>query len=140
MLPEIMRRDGLDMWVVICFEYSEDPVYRTLNTWPGDDARRLSILVFHDGKNGFKKLSATRHGPHASGYMYKGIFKDRSNGADGQFEALAEYIRQANPEKIGINYDTNVIDDFSHANGLSHFHYEKLVNALVSCNCFFSPC
>ena len=129
-LPEIMRREGLDMWVVICFEYSEDPVYRTLNTWPGDDARRLSILVFHDGKNGFKKLSATWHGPHASGYMYEGIFEDRSNGADGQFEALAEYIRQANPKKIGINYDTNVIDDFSHANGLSHFHYEKLVNAL----------
>ena len=31
-LPGLMRREGLDMWVVICFEYSEDPVYRTLNT------------------------------------------------------------------------------------------------------------
>lgn len=129
-LPDIMRREGLDMWVVICFEYSEDPVYRTLNTWPGDGARRLSILVFHDSKEGFKKLSATWHGPYASGYMYEGIFEDRSNGADGQFEALAEYIRQADPQKIGINYDNTVIDDFSHANGLSHFHYEKLFNAL----------
>jgi Xaa-Pro aminopeptidase len=129
-LPELMRREGLDMWVVICFEYSEDPVYRTLNTWPGDGARRLSILVFHDSQEGFKKLSATWHGPNASGYMYEGIFEDKSHGAYGQFEALADYISQADPKKIGINYDNEIIDDFSHANGLSHFHYEKLVNAL----------
>lgn len=129
-LPEIMQREGLDMWVVICFEYDEDPVYQTLTTWPGDGARRLSILIFHDSEDGFKKLSATWHGPYASGYMYEGIFKDRSNGAKGQFEAVAEYIRKADPEKIGINYDNSVIDDFSHANGLSHFHYEKLYNAL----------
>ena len=129
-LPDIMRREGLEMWIVICFENSEDPVYRTLTTRPGDGARRLSILVFHDSKEGFKKLSATWHGPYASGYMYKGIFTDKSFGADGQFIALAEYIKQADPENIGINYDNQVIDDFSHTNGLSHFHYEKLVNAL----------
>jgi Xaa-Pro aminopeptidase len=129
-LPDIMRREGLDMWLVICFENSEDPVYRTLNTWPEDGARRLSILIFHDSKDGFRKLSATWHGPYASGYMYEGIFKDRSKGAEGQFEALAEYIREADPQKIGINYDNKIIDDFSHANGLSHFHYEKLVDAL----------
>ena len=129
-LPEIMRREGLDMWVVINFEISEDPVYRTLTTWPGDGARRLSILIFHDSDDGFKKLAATWHGRYASGYMYEGIFKDQSKGADGQFEAVAEYIRKADPDKIGINYDNSVLDDFSHANGLSHFHYEKLVDAL----------
>ncbi len=129
-LPEIMRREGLDMWIVICFEYDEDPVYRTLNPWPGDGARRLSILVFHDSKDGFKKQTATWHGPYASGYMYESIFEDKSKGAEGQFEALADYIREADPQKIGINYDNEIIDDFSHANGLSHFHYEKLLQAL----------
>ncbi|HUS86675.1 MAG TPA: M24 family metallopeptidase [Bacteroidales bacterium] len=129
-LPEIMRREGLDMWVVICFENDTDPVYRTLTTWPGDNARRLSILIFHDSKDGFKKLSATWHGPYASGSFYEGIFNDRSNGPDGQFTALADYIRKADPQKIGINYDPSVIDDFTHANGLSHFHYEKMYNAL----------
>ncbi|UCG27923.1 MAG: M24 family metallopeptidase [Bacteroidales bacterium] len=129
-LPAIMQREGIDMWVVICFEYSEDPVYRTLTTWPGDGARRLSILIFHDDKDEFKKLSATWHGPYASGHMYEGIFNDRSGGAEGQFKAVADYIRKADPQKIGINYDNSVIDDFSHANGLSHFHYEKLYNAL----------
>ncbi len=129
-LPEIMEREGLEMWIIICFENDPDPVYRTLNTWPGDDARRLSILIFHNGKEGFKKLSATWHGPGASGYFYEGIFDDRSNGAQGQFEAVADYIRKTDPKNIGINFDPSVIDDFSHANGLSHFHYEKLFNVL----------
>ncbi|MBN1388357.1 MAG: aminopeptidase P family protein [Bacteroidales bacterium] len=129
-MPEIMRREGLEMWLVICFENDTDPVYRTMNTWPGDNARRLSILIFHDSKDGFKKLSGTWHGSYASGYMYENIFTDRSNGAQGQFEALADYIRKADPENIGINYDNRVIDDFTHVNGLSHFHYEKLYDAL----------
>lgn len=129
-LQPIMRRENVDMWIVICFEYSEDPVYQTLTTWPGDGARRLSILVFHDAPDGFKKLSATWHGANASGYMYTSIFTDRSNGADGQFKAVADYIKKADPKRIGINYNNEVIDDFSHANGLSHFHYEKLYNAL----------
>lgn len=129
-LQPIMRRENIDMWIVICFEYSEDPVYQTLTTWPGDGARRLSVLVFHDAPDGFKKLSATWHGANASGYMYTSIFTDRSNGADGQFKAVADYIKKADPKRIGINYNNEVIDDFSHANGLSHFHYEKLYNAL----------
>jgi Xaa-Pro aminopeptidase len=129
-LPGIMRREKTDMWIVICFENSEDPVYRTLNTWPGDGARRLSILIFHDSKDGFKKLSATWHGAAASGYMYKNIFTDRSKGAEGQFLAVADYIRTADPQKIAIDYDTEILDDFSHSNGLSHLHYEKLYNAI----------
>lgn len=129
-LPGIMEREGLEMWIIICFENDPDPVYRTLNTWPGDDARRLSILIFHNSKNGFKKLSATWHGPGASGYFYEGIFKDRTRGAQGQFDAVAAYINKTDPANIGINYDPSVIDDFSHANGLSHFHYEKLYKVL----------
>jgi Xaa-Pro aminopeptidase len=129
-LPAIMRREKIDMWIIICFENSEDPVYRTLTTRPLDNARRLSVLIFHDSKEGFKKLSATWHGAAASGYMYESIFTDRSKGAEGQFTAVADYIRKADPAKIGINYHTETIDDFSHANGLSHFHYEKLYDAL----------
>ncbi|MEE4115358.1 MAG: M24 family metallopeptidase [Marinilabiliaceae bacterium] len=129
-LPEIMEREGLEMWLIICFENDPDPVYRTLNEWPGDDARRLSALVFHNTEDGLKKLSATWHGPGASGSFYEGIFTDRSKGAEGQFTAIADYIRKSDPKNIGINYDPEVIDDFSHANGLSHMHYEKLYNAL----------
>ena len=27
-LPEVMRREGIDMWIVISREYNDDPVYR----------------------------------------------------------------------------------------------------------------
>ena len=29
-LPELMRREGIDMWIVMAREYNEDPVIRTL--------------------------------------------------------------------------------------------------------------
>jgi len=29
-LPEIMRRSGIDMWIIIAREYNEDPVIKTL--------------------------------------------------------------------------------------------------------------
>ena len=129
-LPGIMRREGVEMWLVINFENSEDPVYRTLNTMPGDGARRLSIVVFHDAKDGFKKLSATYHGAYASGYMYQNIYTDRSTGPKGQFKAVADYIAKADPQNIAIDFDDEILDDFSHANGLSHLHYIELCNAL----------
>lgn len=47
-LPEIMRREGVDMWLVICQEYNEDPVFLTLVPFEHLSARRLSMLVFFD--------------------------------------------------------------------------------------------
>ena len=48
LLPQLMRREGLDMWVIISREYNEDPVLRTMlpSTWLS--ARRRTIIVFFD--------------------------------------------------------------------------------------------
>ncbi|MCP4726579.1 MAG: hypothetical protein GY863_16155, partial [bacterium] len=131
-LPEIMRREGIDMWLVICFEYDEDPVYMSLVPEPIMCARRLSILLFHDSPDGFKKLTANWHGSGSAGYMYTNIFTDRSKGANEQFNAVADYIREHDPEKIGINYAPHYDhhDAFTHGNGLSAFHKDKLERAL----------
>ena len=131
-LPEIMRREGIDMWLVICFEYDEDPVYMSLVPEPIMCARRLSILLFHDSKDGFKKLTANWHGSGSAGYMYTNIFTDRSQGANAQFTAVADYIKEHDPQKIGINYAPHYEyhDEFAHGNGLSAFHKEKLERAL----------
>ena len=131
-LPEIMKREGIDMWLVICFEYDEDPVYMSLVPEPIMVARRLSILMFHDAPDGFKKLTANWHGKGSAGYMYTNIFTDRSEGANAQFTVVADYIKKHNPTKIGINtvehWDYH--DDFSHGAGLSAFHKAKLEKAL----------
>jgi len=131
-LPSILREEGIDMWVVINFEYDEDPVYMTLVPEPIMSARRLSILVFHDSEDGFKKLTANWHGSGSAGQMYENIFTDRSKGANHQFTTLANYIREHDPQKIAINYAPHYeyVDEFSHANGLSAFHQDLLEQAL----------
>ena len=47
-LPQLMRREGIDMWVIISREYNEDPVLKTMlpSTWLS--ARRRTIMVFYD--------------------------------------------------------------------------------------------
>ena len=133
-LPQIMRREGIDLWLVICFEYNEDPVFMSLTTRPRMNARRLSILLFHDSQEGFKKLTASWHGASAAGPMYTNIFTEayRAKGANAQFTAVADYINKADPKKIGINYAEHwdYHDDFSHGLGLSAFHKAKLEQAL----------
>jgi hypothetical protein len=45
LLPELMRRENFDMWVVICREYNEDPVFFSLVPFNSLAARRLTMLV-----------------------------------------------------------------------------------------------
>jgi len=132
-LPTIMREEGIEMWVVINFEYNEDPVYMTLVPEPIKSARRLSILIFHDSEDGFKKLTANWHGTGSAGAMYENIFTDRSMGANHQFTVLADYIAEHDPENIAIDYDPHYeyVDEFSHTNGLSAFHKDLLDLALA---------
>src|SRR5262245_60789858 len=58
-LPELMRKHGVAMWLVICREYNEDPVYRTLTSPTVFAARRRTMLVFFDqgGEKGVERLA-----------------------------------------------------------------------------------
>jgi hypothetical protein len=47
-LPEIMARNNMDMWIVIAREYNEDPVIRTMLPATWLNARRRTILVIHN--------------------------------------------------------------------------------------------
>jgi hypothetical protein len=59
LLPQLMRREGIDMWVIIAREYNEDPVLKTMlpSTWLS--ARRRTIIVFFDlgPEKGLEKLA-----------------------------------------------------------------------------------
>ncbi len=75
-IPELMRREGIDMWVIICREYNEDPVYMTMVPEPTMAARRTSILIFHDkGDEGVKRLTGSFYG---MGKWYKTIYTDNT--------------------------------------------------------------
>jgi len=49
LLPSLMRRAGIDVWLLIAREYNDDPVLQTFlpARWP--TARRRTILLIHDG-------------------------------------------------------------------------------------------
>jgi len=46
-LPELMERADIDMWVIISREYNEDPVIRTMIPATWHSARRRTILLIH---------------------------------------------------------------------------------------------
>ncbi|MEL7221979.1 MAG: Xaa-Pro aminopeptidase, partial [Bacteroidota bacterium] len=60
-LPELMRREGVDMWVMISREYNEDPVLKTFlpSTWLS--ARRTTMLVIYDTGDELETLACARY-------------------------------------------------------------------------------
>jgi hypothetical protein len=120
-LPEIMRREGFDMWLVIAREYNEDPVIMSLLPEPAMSARRRTILVFSlNREGGLDKLALDRYGHE--GY-YESAWKPAE---EEQAECLARIIKARNPAVIGINTS----DTFAFGDGLTHTEYQQLAAIL----------
>ncbi|WP_379953024.1 M24 family metallopeptidase [Dokdonia sp. R78006] len=125
LLPTLMDRADIDMWVVISREYNEDPVIKTMlpSTWL--NARRRTILVFYRNKekNTIEKLAVARYN------VGKNIISawDKEKQPD-QWARLLEIIEERNPSKIGLNYS----DDFGLADGIVKTDYEAFISKLSS--------
>lgn len=122
-LPKIMQRSGIDMWVIIAREYSEDPVIKTLLPATWQSARRTTMLLVYDPGNGMP-LETFGVSRYNTGDIFKTQW-DRETQAD-QWKALAEIIAIKNPKKIGINKSLT----FALADGLSSTHYDQLMEVL----------
>ena len=123
LVPELMREHGIDLWVLVGREYDEDPVLHTMLPATWINARRRTILVFHDPGEGkdVERLAVAR-------YRVGDAFEAAWNPEEqpGQWERLAEIIGERNPKKIGLNLSSS----FAHADGLSHTQHEELMAAL----------
>lgn len=120
-LPELMRREGLDMWLVIAREYNEDPVILSLLPAAALSARRLSMLVFTLREDGqLEKLTVSRYPVPP---FYNAAWNPER---EGQWEALARVIHERAPQAIGIN----ISETFAFGDGLTHSQFENLVNAI----------
>lgn len=120
-LPELMRREGIDMWLLISREYNEDPVLKTFlpSTWLS--ARRTTMLVMYDTGEEIETLACAR-------YDVGSVFRkawDKESQPD-QWAALAQIIAERDPAKIAINRS----EHFGLADGLSAYHYEQLQKTL----------
>lgn len=120
-LPEIMRRENFDMWLVICREYNEDPVYLTLVPFTSLAARRLTMLVFYDrGEKGIERLAVSRYGIRG---FYEAVWNPEEMS---QWDCLAKVIKEREPKRIGINE----AEHFAFGDGLSAYLKKRLTQAL----------
>lgn len=128
-LPALMRKHGVAMWLVICREYNEDPVYRSLTSPTVFAARRRTILVFFDQgpEKGVERLAL---GGGSNGGLYR-VYRDpevenRELYGEGQWAVLKKLIAERNPKNIAVNISpTHAFSD-----GLSAGEWERLQQAL----------
>ena len=123
LLPELMSKNGIDMWIIITREYNEDPIIKTLlpPTWL--NARRRTILVFTFNES-TKKTESVAISRYNFGKNIKSIW-DKEKNPD-QMLALKDYIDKVNPKKIGLNYS----DNFALIDGISKSDYELFYSSI----------
>ncbi|MCB9299384.1 MAG: aminopeptidase P family protein [Lewinellaceae bacterium] len=120
-MPMLMRRESINMWVLISREYNEDPVLKTMLPSGWLSARRTTMLVIYDTGDSLQTLACARYDV---GEVFKKAW-DKDKEPD-QWKRLAEIIRERDPKKIAVNRS----EHFGHADGLSAYHYEKLMEVL----------
>jgi Xaa-Pro aminopeptidase len=143
-LPPLMRKHAIDMWVVPMREYNEDPVFAAITAPETFAARRRTIYVFFD------KCASAGTGPSAAcverialgGTSQGGVFDARRSTqaaagnvgrgqqaelwGDEQWQALKTVIEERKPRTIGIDRSTV----FAFSDGLSSGELKGMSAAL----------
>jgi len=121
LLPQLMGRTGIDMWIIVSREYNDDPTFRSMAPLTTFSSRRRTILVFFNPGGGkpVERLSIGR-------FDYDGLFKVVQTHNDAQYEGLRKVVEERNPRVIGINES----DAWNHADGLTANEKRRLMAAL----------
>jgi Xaa-Pro aminopeptidase len=115
-LPEVMRENQIDMWIVMMREGNLDPLYEDLGRgYVGGDA----YWVFTD--RGGDRIERVTLG--VGGYMLAqcGVYDQVGGSAD-----LGAFVAERDPQRIGVNVSRAI----GGADGLSHTMHEQLVETL----------
>jgi Xaa-Pro aminopeptidase len=136
-LPGLMRKYGVAMWILSMREYNEDPVFWSIIAPTTFAARRRSIYVFFDRgpEGGVERLAL---GGSSQGGLFHPYFArdtvDPSIGrrpelvGQGQWDLLANLVRERDPRTIAVNIShTHAFSD-----GLSAGEWEQLARTLPS--------
>ncbi len=123
LLPQLMEKNGIDMWVMITREYNEDPIIKTMLPATWISARRRTILVFY-------------YNPQTKLYTKSAVARynvgDQIEAAwdmkkyPNQWDALNALVEKYQPKKIAVN--TSEI--FAHADGMDHSEFQQFTNGL----------
>ncbi len=142
-LPALMRKHGIDLWVVPMREYNEDPVFSSITAPETFAARRRTIYVFFDRC----AAAGTSPGPSCierialGGTSQGGVFDARTSAiavnqavggrnaelwGDEQWKLLVQVVGERKPKVIGINRSRV----FAFNDGLSSGELEGMSEAL----------
>lgn len=125
LLPQLMEKNKIEMWILVSREYNEDPVLKTMLPATWLSARRRTILVFYHNpsKKVYEKLAIARYnvGDNIKAAWDMQQFPD-------QWDVLSDIIRTRNPQQIGINLSKH----FAHADGMVHTEYTELMEKIPS--------
>ncbi len=115
-LPEVMRENGVDMWITVNREGFDDPLT--------EDFGKGYVTTY--GYYIFTDRGGDRIERAALGI---GTYLIEQNGAydivTGEFDLL-EFVSERDPKRIALNYAENI----GAADGLSHTSYRKLTETL----------
>lgn len=138
LLPPLMRKYGIEMWVIPMREYNEDPVFSSLVSPTTFAARRRTIYVFHD-RGAEKGVERIALGGSSQGGLYEAVrsTKPVSGTAgvagpqaelwgDEQWQVLKRVLEERNPRVIGIDKSRT----FAFSDGLSAGELEGMSEAL----------
>jgi Xaa-Pro aminopeptidase len=123
LLPSLMDRSDIDMWVIISREYNEDPVIKTFlpATWHAARRRTMLVLYKAPGSTAVETYAVARYDV---GKSFKKAWDP--DAQPDQWKRLSELIVEKNPKKIGLN----IAKDFGHADGLNVTEYNTLKSYL----------
>jgi Xaa-Pro aminopeptidase len=137
-LPALMRKYRIDMWVVPMREYNEDPVFSSLVAPTTFAARRRTIYVFFD-RGAEKGVERIALGGSSQGGVYDAVRSTKPVAGpagvggrqaelwgDEQWQVLKRVIEERKPSVIGIDKSHT----FAFADGLSSGELEGMSEAL----------
>jgi Xaa-Pro aminopeptidase len=142
-LPALMRKHGVDMWVVPMREYNEDPVFSSIVAPETFSARRRTIYVFFD-KCAAAKAPVTPSCVERialGGTTQGGVFDARRSAkpvvaavggrqaelwGDEQWHVLKQVIEERKPQVVGIDRSRT----FAFSDGLSSGELQGMSEAL----------
>jgi len=121
-VPTLMARENVDMWVLIAREYNEDPVLETMLPATWLSARRRTILLFYRLEDGsLERLSVSRY---AVGEVFEAAWTPEEQ--PDQWARLAEIVAERDPRRIAVSRS----GDFPLADGLTDTEAAALEEAL----------
>jgi Xaa-Pro aminopeptidase len=128
-LPALLRKHRISMWIVANREYNEDPVFRSLVSPSQFAARRRTILVFTDRGPG-KGVERLALGGGSNGGLYT-VYRDpdvenRELWGRAQWTLLRKIVDERKPQTIGLD----ISNTHAFSDGLSAGEREELEAAL----------